>query len=78
MITAKEIAPLYKQGIDIEETERLKAKFAKLRRERQPLYLTATEFDEILRWKLIRQYERVQHLFVLNTDEIIRAVTGLH
>jgi hypothetical protein len=77
VITAKEIKPLYKQAVDYAETEQLKTKLARLRRERQPLYLTAAEFDEILRWKLIQQYGRVQHLLVSNTDEIIRAVTGL-
>ena len=77
MITVKQIAPLYKQGIDYEWTERLKAKLAQLRRERQPFYLTASEFDEILRWKLGQQYGRQRQLRTANTEEIIRAVTGL-
>jgi hypothetical protein len=77
MITAKEIASIAREGDDFEEAERLKAEFAKLRRERQPLHLTSTEFDQVLRWKLIQQYGRVRHLFVSNTEEIIRDVTGL-
>ncbi len=77
MITLKEIAPLYKQGIDYEWTEQLKEKLAKLRSERQPFYLTVSEFDEILRWKLGRQYGRQRRIRAANTEEIVRAVTGL-
>jgi len=78
MITAKEIAPFRKQAtIDYFETEQLKTKFAQLRRERKPLYLTASEFEEILKWKLDRQMGRQRKLRVANTDELIRTVTGL-
>ncbi len=77
MITLQQIAPLYKQGIDYEWTERLKENLAKLRSERHPLYLTASEFDEILRWKLGNQYRRQQKMRAANTEEIIRAVTRL-
>jgi hypothetical protein len=77
VIAAKQIAPLYKQAVDYKETERLKAKLAQLRRERQPLYLTATEFEEILQWKLGQQIGRQRKIRTVNTDEIIRAVTGL-
>jgi hypothetical protein len=77
MITAKEIAPLHKRAIDIDDTEQLKAKFGKLRRERKPLYLTASEFEEILEWKLGQQMGRQRDLRSTNTDELIRAVTGL-
>lgn len=76
MITPQEIAAVLKQGADYEWTERLKAKLAKLRLERRPFYLTASEFDEILHWKLGQQYERQQKLRAANSDEIIRAVTG--
>lgn len=77
MITAAKIAPLRNQQIDLADTEQLKAKLAQLRRERQPLYLTATEFEEILRWKLGQQIGRQREIRAANTDEIIRAVTGL-
>jgi hypothetical protein len=77
MITAKEIAPFYKRAIDHDDTEELKTKFASLRRERQPLYLTAKEFEEILEWKLGQQIGRQRDLRAANTEEIIRAVTGL-
>jgi hypothetical protein len=77
MITAREIVPLHKQAIDFDDTEQLKAKFAQLRRERKPLYLTVSEFEEILEWKLGKQIGRQRDMRAANTDEIIRAVTGL-
>ena len=77
MITAAQIAPLRAASIDYEETEQLKAKLAQVRRERQPLYLTATEFEEILQWKLGQQIGRQRDIRAANTEDIIRAVTGL-
>jgi hypothetical protein len=77
MITAAQIAPLRNQQADIEDTMRLKAKLAQLRDERKPLYLTEEEFEEILRWKLGQQIGRQRALRKVNTDEVIRAVTGL-
>jgi hypothetical protein len=76
VITPAQIAPFRKKEIDYDETEQLKAKFAKLRRERRLMYLTAEEFDEILRWKLIQQYGRGRALRAANTDDVVRAVTG--
>jgi hypothetical protein len=77
MITAAEIASFRAAGADSEDTERLKAELAQIRRERHPLYLTAAEFEEILVWKLTQQIGRQRHLRAANTEEIIRAVTGL-
>ena len=77
MITAAQIAPLRTAATDYEETKRLKAKLARVRRERQPLYLTGAEFEEILRWKLGQQFGRQRRRRSTNTEEIIRAVTGL-
>lgn len=77
MITAAEIASLSLDSTDYKEAERLKAKFAELRRCRQPLFLTSQEFDEILVWKLGQQYGRQRHLRRANYEELIRAVTGL-
>jgi len=77
VITAAQITPLRHQGIDTQLTEHLKAKLAVVRRERQPLYLTATEFEEILEWKLSQQMGRRRALRAANTEEIIRAITGL-
>ncbi len=58
-------------------TEHLKSQFARLRRKRQPFYLTSAEFDEILQWKLRGQYGRQQERRKINTEDVIRAVTGL-
>lgn len=77
MITATQIKDLREAAVDFEKTKLLKEKLAKLRRERRPLFLTADEFDEILRWKLDTQYGRGESRRTQNTDEIIRAVTGL-
>ncbi len=77
MIAASQIAHLRTSSDDFSGTERLKAKFAQLRAERRPFFLTKTEFDEILKWKLRQQYGRQRHLRQKNTDELVRAVTGL-
>lgn len=77
MITAEQIAVLYKQPISDEDTDKLKAELAQSRRERQPLYLTEEEFEKILQWKLGRQIGRQRHIRTANTDEVIREVTRL-
>jgi thermostable 8-oxoguanine DNA glycosylase len=77
MITAFQIANLRKSSIDFEDTQQLKDEFAKLRADRHPFYLTADEFDRILKWKLRGQYGRQRDMRAVNTDEVIRAVTGL-
>jgi hypothetical protein len=76
VITAAQIAHLRKAGDDYAETERMKARLARLRDERDPLFLTASEFHEILRWKLRTQLNRQFHIRTANTDSIIRHVTG--
>ncbi len=76
MITASQLKPLRGQAPDIAETERLKSKLATLRTERKPFFLTASEFDEILRWKLRTQYHRTANRRVDNTDALIRTVTA--
>lgn len=75
MITASQIAHLRTSSDD--KAERLKTQFAQLRAERRPFFLTAAEFEEILKWKLRRQYGRQRALRAGNTDEVIRAVTSL-
>lgn len=77
MITAEQIAPLRRQEIDIDETEQLKKKMRLLYRDRSPFYLTAAEFEEILQWKLGQQIGRQRERRAANTEEIIRAVTGV-
>src|SRR2546425_3012498 len=77
MITAAQIKDLREAAKDFEKTKLLKEKLARLRQERQPLFLTAGEFDEILIWKLDTQYGRQKAHRAQNTDGIIRAVTSL-
>ena len=77
MITAAQIKDLREAVSGFEKTKLLKGKLAGLRQERQPFFLTADEFDEILRWKLDTQYGRRKAHRTKNTDEIVRAVTGL-
>jgi thermostable 8-oxoguanine DNA glycosylase len=77
MITVDEIRKYRFSSPDYDETEALKRKFAGLRQTRKPLYLTSSEFDEILRWKLRSQYGRQLEARKVNTEEIIRSVTGL-
>jgi len=77
MITASQIAPLRGQASDAAKTDQLKADLARLRSERDPLYLTVDEFDRILRWKLRQQIGRQRIRRSVNTDVVIRSVTGL-
>lgn len=76
MIRATELIPYRTSSEDYDLTERLKAKFARLRSERHPLYLTSEEFDEILHWKLRDQYRRQAERRKVNTKDVIRTVTG--
>lgn len=77
MITASQIAPLRQETLDHEDTERLKARLSRIRCERQPLSLSAGEFDDILQWKLGQQIGRQRARRGSNTEEVIRGVTGL-
>ncbi len=77
MITAAQIRPLYQEAVGDEKTAQLKAKLARIRQERKPLYLTAAEFEDILEWKLAQQIGRQRHLRAGNTDELMRDVTAL-
>jgi len=76
MITAAQIEPYRTSSDDYALTEQLKAHFRRLRREREPLYLTADELEQILRWKLGSQYGRQRERRRANTDAVIRTVTG--
>ena len=75
-ITADQISELKTASIDFPETVRLKSKFARLREQRNPFFLTESEFDEILHWKLRSQYGRQKAYRSANTDEIICAITN--
>lgn len=77
MITASQLAPYRTLADDYQNTEELKAMLAQLRRERQPLFLTCAEFERILVWKLRTQYGRQRARRKANTENVVRAVTGM-
>ena len=78
MITAVQIAPFHKRASDnYAAAESLKAKLARLREERQPFYLTSAELEEIVRGKLRGQFGQQQEQRTVNTEEVVRLVTGL-
>ncbi|MFH0778544.1 MAG: hypothetical protein V2A71_07935 [Candidatus Eisenbacteria bacterium] len=77
MIRLRQIAALRGKQIDYAKTERLKMKFAQLRGRRRPFYLTVADFEEILRWKFGRRFDRRKARCAVNTEEVIRKVTGL-
>ncbi|MDZ7413367.1 MAG: hypothetical protein ONB15_07515 [candidate division KSB1 bacterium] len=76
MIEPKQLIPYRASSDDYGLTESLKARFARLRTERHPLYLTAEEFQEILHWKLRGQYGRQKQRRKANTEHVIRTVTS--
>jgi hypothetical protein len=62
---------------DWQAAEKLKADLAAIRAERDPMFLTAAEFDRIVRSKLIDQYGRVKHHLDKNTPQRIERITGM-
>ncbi len=76
MIRATQLIPYRRSSDDYGLTERLKAEFTRLRRERHPLYLTSEELDEILHWKLRGQYGRQKERRKANTEDVIQTITG--
>lgn len=75
MISSRQIAPLRTASADYRATEELKAELAQARGNRHPFYLTTTEFEKILHWKLDRQYGRGKELRRANTAQVIRTVS---
>lgn len=70
-----QIHDLISRTDDIGETQRLITKFTELKKTRLPFYLTIEEFDEILHWKLRRQYHRQSKIRELNTDLFVKIIT---
>ncbi len=70
-----QIIELIERTDDYPETNRLISKFAKLKKDRVPFYLQMDELDEILHWKLRRQYQRQYRNISRNTDALVREVT---
>lgn len=70
-----QILELIERADDYVETKRLISKFAELKKIRVPFYLKMDELDEILHWKLRRQYQRQYRNIIQNTDFLVREVT---
>jgi thermostable 8-oxoguanine DNA glycosylase len=70
-----QIHELISRADDNDETKRLIAKFNELKKIRVPFYLNMQEFDEILHWKLRRQYQRQVKNIKRNTKKLIKNVT---
>ncbi|MEZ5125325.1 MAG: hypothetical protein R2826_03635 [Thermoleophilia bacterium] len=61
---------------DWQAHQQLKAKFAAARKQRDPMYLTESEFFEVAHWKLINQYGRAKRYLESNSAERIEAITS--
>lgn len=72
---AKKIIANSKKSEDVNETNELKKRFNTLLKKRSPAYLTAYEFDEIVKWKLDKQYHRSKEQRSVNTDSVIIPIT---
>jgi hypothetical protein len=70
-----QIHDLISRADDNDETKRLIAKFTEFKKTRVPFFLNMDEFDEILHWKLRRQYYRQLKNIKRNTDSSIRSIT---
>lgn len=75
MITAAQLRSL--GPVSDPETEGLKKRFAQLRVEGRPFFQARSEFDRVLQWKLRGQFGRQRSRRKVNTDDLIRKVTGL-
>lgn len=75
MISAEVLSRVPQSGKDWNWAERLKGQIAYLRSARDPLYLTLSEFEPILRYKLRRQYGRTQTKRKYLTDEMVAGIT---
>lgn len=73
--STNQIYELIYRADDYEKTKQLISQLAELKRIRLPFYLTITEFDEILKWKLRQQYNRQYRNRERNTDQNIIAIT---
>lgn len=76
MIEPTDIENLRTAAPDYHETERLKQAFRRYRQQRSPFFLTAAEMDQVFRWKLGAQYQRVKRHLVENAADTYRIVTS--
>ena len=60
---------------DFQETLQLKKEINKVLKGREAPYLTATDLNQILRWKLDKQYHRSKQQREINIDEVVIPIT---
>jgi hypothetical protein len=60
---------------EFQETLQLKKQIKKALKEREVPYLSALELDQILRWKLDKQYHRSKQQREINVDEVVIPIT---
>lgn len=82
MITAaalkdRRIAAKRTDDPNLVEAERLKARLARARDRRVPLYLSRDEFLAVCRWKLGDQYGRAAHLLESSSEKRIKRTTQM-
>jgi len=70
------INKLLQMADNAEETKRLTSYFSRLQKERHPFYLTLNELQEILKWKLRKQFYRQGTKREVNTNENVIAITS--
>ena len=75
MIRAKDLIPLRGFSSDMAETNRLLEKFRTKWKDACSVYLTYSELDEVMKWKLRGQYGRTVRYRQGLTDETVRTVT---
>ena len=71
----KQIETLINQADDNNETKNLIQQFDNLKKKRMPFYLTGSEFEQILRWKLRTQFGRQTKIRQNNTGDNIALIT---
>lgn len=77
IVTAEKILSIdTSKSYDYEKTNELMNEFKNIRENRHPLFIDFYDFEKILRWKLRGQYGRQKSIRTMNTDKIIRTVTG--
>jgi len=75
MIRAADIEKLRTEAEDYLKTERLKAGLQRLRKEREPFYLTKGDLDPIFEWKLRGQLNRVKKHLDENSNRTYEIIT---
>lgn len=70
-----QIESLINKADNAKETKRLTQKFHRLKTDRKPFYITLEELNDILKWKLRKQFERQGKGRELNSNENVCVIT---